>query len=115
MRKPRKPQGLVAWLTSAQRKELNEWFLSNDHTYAELVRRVREEFGVTTSETALGDYYHRLGRELLADQHGTVAKLPDAGIEIVIHRPQPGVWRVVVQPRNPGAENLKEPPQESAT
>ena len=56
MRKPRS-DSLSAKLTEPQRNQLREWLGVDGIKYDEAVDRVRDEFGVKTSATALCEHY----------------------------------------------------------
>ena len=57
----------LAVLTATQRDTLAGWF-RDGVAFAEIVQRIKAQFGVSTSKPALVNYHERWGRELIAAQ-----------------------------------------------
>ena len=55
-------------LTSAQRDTLDGWLFAENLGYAQVVTRVRDEFGLPTSVASVGRYFRRRARERQADE-----------------------------------------------
>lgn len=101
-RKPR-PQGPLAHLTPKQVAKLHGFFEAN-LPYSVILRRIRNEDGISTSLTALGNAYRTWGRSRLFRQAAEASTVKASGIEILVESIAPGTVRLIVRP-------VHEPPE----
>jgi hypothetical protein len=99
MRKPR-PQGPLNTLSPEKRDVLHGW-LAENLLYPEILARLKSELGVSTSLTAIGNYYQKWGTERLAERVAIGA----AGVEIKIAFEAPNQVAMKVRPL-PDASSL---------
>ena len=104
-RKPRPPQGPLQVLTKSQRVALAAWL--RRHTYKEVVCKLREEFGIRTSETALVNWYARNVGTFPAPRQ---PPLPAAGIGVTIKCHRLGEMTLAVYALPPVASEASDAP-----